>query len=140
LRYLQSGRDIPGGTFEGVTHNDLTVLDDLHRALSSMLRAIDRQTATIAAAATDRFERHMASLVAPQHSPVEKTVRFRGQEEWQTGGGRRIRWNPDAGWESDAPWTEFEVNPEGEPARGQTGRRSKLRHSYVPLEWTLPGS
>lgn len=134
VRYLRSGRDIPNAIFEGATHHDMSVLDCLYQALRRMVQAIDRSVAAMVDTATARFDKHMASLKL-QPSSARRPRHFQGEEEWQTGRGKRTQWNPNADWGSDMVWSEVEVK-EGEPVRQRPG--SRLRHAYIPCEWDPP--
>jgi len=132
LRHLRSGSDIPEGTFEGSTPDDISVLDHLCQSLSHILQEIDRNIAAVLRPAAERFDHHMQSSASFSASTA-RTCRYQAQEEWQTGRGKRTQWNPDADWDSDMAWTEVEVC---RPA--ESHGPSKLRHTYVPCEWSRP--
>ena len=132
LRHLLSGSDIPEGTFDGSTSDDVSVLDDLCQSLSHILQEIDRNIAAALRPAAERFDNHIQSSTSSSASTTG-TCRYKAQEEWQTGRGRKTQWDPDADWDSDMVWSEVEVS---QPA----GKRapSRLRQTYVPCEWSIP--
>jgi hypothetical protein len=140
LRHLRSGHDIPEDIFGGgggpTSADDLTVLDSLYQSLSRMVQAIDRRVAAIAKTATERFDRHMASLEAQSEAQSRRPRHFEDQEEWQTRGEKKkTRWNPDADWGEEMVWSEVEVG-QGEPVRRRAG--SRLRYNYIPDDGTRP--
>jgi hypothetical protein len=134
LRHLRSGHTLPKGFFEGATSDDLSVLDNLYQSLSQMVQAIDRRVDALVKTASDSFNRHMVASEAGCASK-KGPRRFKGQEGWQTGTGKKTHWNANADWGSEMAWSEVEVK-QAEP--GKTGASSKLRHHYVPCEWNLP--
>ncbi|KAH8909243.1 hypothetical protein BR93DRAFT_936759 [Coniochaeta sp. PMI_546] len=134
LRHVRSDYTLPLGVFQGATPDDLLKLDELYETLGWIVQSIDMRVAALVKTASERFDRHIISTGASCTS-TRRPRQFKDQEEWQTGGGYKTQWNPDADWGSEMAWSEVKVK-QAKP--GKKGTSSKLRHQYLPCDWSLP--